>query len=98
MDLLILRFTVWIVSVGMTAFGAGAVSGQTYPNKPIRIVTGAPGGGTDFAARLIAPGLSSSLGQQVIVDNRGGGLQGQVVSKAPPDGYTLLVDGSTFWT
>ncbi len=51
--------------------GAGAVSAQTYPSKPIRIVTAQAGGGTDFVARLIAQGLTDSLKQPVIIDNRG---------------------------
>ena len=50
------------------------------------------------AARLIAQGLSESLGQQVIVDNRGGIAYPDIVAKAPADGYTLLVDGTGFWT
>lgn len=73
-------------------------SGQTFPSKPIRIVTSSVGGGGDFAARLIAQELGSRVGQRVLVDNRGGGvLAGEIVSKAPPDGYTLLLYGSTIW-
>ena len=75
-------------------------TGQGYPNKPIRIVTGDPGGGIDFTARLIAQGLPATLGQQVVVDNRGGGggiLAGETVAKAAPDGYTLLVYSNNIW-
>ena len=65
-----------MLSIGSVGFGVGVgigvVSGQSYPNKPIRIVTSEPGGGLDFSARLIAPGLTATLGQQVIIDNRGG--------------------------
>lgn len=79
--------------------GAGVASGQTYPSKSIRIVTGGAGGGTDFVARLIAQELSGRWSQQVVVDNRPSGvIPGDIVSKAAPDGYTLLVDGATFWT
>ena len=53
---------------------AGMVAGQDYPNKPVRIVTAAAGGGSDFTARLIAQGISGPLGQPVIVDNRGSGI------------------------
>ena len=72
-------------------------SGQAYPHKPIRIVTGAPGGNTDIVPRIIAQGISGALGQQVIIDNRGGIIPIEIVSKAPPDGYTLLLSASTFY-
>ena len=67
---------------------------QTYPTRSIRgVVTAAPGGGNDFVARVLAQRLSESLGQPVVIDNRGGsgGLVGTtVVASAVPDGYTLL--------
>ena len=71
--------------------------GQTYPIKPIRIVTSSAGGGTDFLSRLLANGISGSLGQQIIVDNRSPALTGIVVAQAPPDGYTLSLNGTSFW-
>jgi tripartite-type tricarboxylate transporter receptor subunit TctC len=71
---------------------------QTYPARPIRIVTSETGGGADFQARLIAQGISASLGQQVIVDNRPGGvIPGDTVAKAAADGYTILYNGSAHW-
>ena len=77
---------------------ANAVPGQDYPKKPIRIVASGLGGGNDFTARLIAHGMTTSLGEQVIVENRPSGvIPGDIVSKAPPDGYTLLVSGSALW-
>jgi tripartite-type tricarboxylate transporter receptor subunit TctC len=81
------------------ATSAGVVCAQTYPNKPIRMVTSAAGGSADFAARLIAQGLTGDLGQQVVVDNRGGSVSTSVaiVAKAPPDGYTLLLYASSLW-
>lgn len=68
---------------------------QGYPTKPVRIVVPtAPGGGTDLVGRLLAQNLSGLLGQQFIVENRGGAgttIGTAVVAKAPPDGYTLLL-------
>ncbi len=76
---------------------ATTVSAQEgYPNKVVRIVTLAPGGGSDVVARLISPILTESLGQQVVVENRGA-IASEVVAKAPADGYTLLVEGSPLW-
>jgi len=74
----------------------------TYPQKPITlIVPFAAGGGTDSIARDLAKLISESLGQSVIVDNRGGGggaIGAQMVAKAEPDGHTLLFITSTFVT
>ena len=86
-----------MLMAGMAILGAGNASGQSYPVKTIRIVTAQPGGGTDFAARLIAQALSGALGQSVIVENRPAIIQGEIVSKAPPDGYTLYVAGESLW-
>ena len=82
----------------MMLLGAGLASGQDYPVKPVRLVSPGPGGGADFVARLIAQGISGPLGQQVVVDNRPAGvIPGQIVAKARPDGYTLLINGNSFW-
>jgi tripartite-type tricarboxylate transporter receptor subunit TctC len=91
------RLPISICALGV-ALSSAAACAQTYPTKPVRIITAEPGGGNDFAARLIAPGLSSSLGQQVLVDNRPAGvIPGQIVSKAAPDGHTLLLTTSLLW-
>ncbi len=70
-----------------------------YPNRPVRIVAAtSPPGGSDTAARIIAPALSERLGQTVIVENRPGAgtmLGNDSVAKAPPDGYTLLMGINT---
>ncbi len=73
------------------------VHAQNFPNKPLRIVTTVPGGGLDIAARILAPKLSERLGQQVIVDNRGGVLSMELVARAPADGYTLLLASGSLW-
>jgi tripartite-type tricarboxylate transporter receptor subunit TctC len=71
---------------------------QDFPTKPVRIVASEAGGGGDFIARLVAQGLTSAFGQQVLVENRGGGVvAGDVVAKSTPDGYTLLLYGNTLW-
>ena len=69
---------------------------QPYPAKVVRIITTAPGSGTELAARIIARGLTASFGQQVIVDNRG--IIGvEITAKSPPDGYTILHYTSPVW-
>lgn len=71
---------------------------QNYPSKPVRVLTAEAGGGADFATRIVAHGLTGALGQPVIVDNRGGGvIPPEIVSRAPPDGYTLLFLSGAFW-
>ena len=73
----------------------GIAAAQTYPVKPVRMLVGfSPGGGADVVARGLGPRLTETLGQQIIVDNRPGAngmIAAELVAKAPPDGYTLLV-------
>jgi tripartite-type tricarboxylate transporter receptor subunit TctC len=92
--------------VRKTLIAAGAVAlavcgdawTQTYPIKPVRVVTSDPGGGSDIVARAIAPAVTAGLGQPMVIDNRAGGvIAGEIVSKAPPDGYTLIYYGNTLW-
>ena len=74
---------------------ASAAAADDYPNRPIRFVVPLPaGGGNDLLARIIAPKLAERLGQSVVVDNRsgaGGTIGSDLVAKAPPDGYTILM-------
>jgi tripartite-type tricarboxylate transporter receptor subunit TctC len=86
-----------IFSIGLMVLGAGAVCGQPYPNKPIRLVTAPAGGGADSLARLIAQGITGPLGQPVLIENRPTAVIGALVSKAPADGYTLSLVGQSFW-
>ena len=82
-------------ATGSIAFGQGS---SGYPAGPVRLlVIFPPGGGTDAAARLVAPKLAERLGKPVIVDNKpgmGGGIAMDIVAKSPPDGQTLVLTSS----
>ncbi|MGZ8156932.1 MAG: tripartite tricarboxylate transporter substrate binding protein [Burkholderiales bacterium] len=88
------RILIGIVTA-LAACSTQVVSGQSYPNKPIRLlVPFAPGGGSDVIARIAGQKLTEATGQQVIVENRpgaGGTLAAELGAKAPPDGYTLTL-------
>ena len=79
--------------------GAAMAQGEYYPNKVIRIIVPfTPGGGNDILARLIAPGLSETFGQPVIVENKpgaSGNIGTETVARSAPDGYTLLMASNT---
>ena len=89
--------------VTMVVFSVLTVSdalAQGYPMRPIRVITAEPGGGNDFAARTIGQAISPRLGQQWVIDNRGGAggmIAAEIAAKAAPDGYTLLVYASNIW-
>jgi tripartite-type tricarboxylate transporter receptor subunit TctC len=83
-------------AAALLALSGGIAAAQEYPAKPIRIITAASGGNADVLARFIQVGLTSSLGQQVVIDNRGA-IAPAVVAKSPPDGYTILISGSSVW-
>jgi len=92
-----LTLTRVVAALTAVAFSA-VIHAQTYPNKVIRIVVPyPPGGGADITARPIAQMLSERWGQPVVIENRGGasGMIGaDIVAKAPPDGYTIMVSAS----
>jgi len=84
------------VIVALTLLFSGEVLGQVYPTRPIHLVvpSSAGAGVTDIMARLVGRHLSTRIGQQIVIDNRPGAsgiLGSQVVSRAAPDGYTLLI-------
>ncbi len=85
------------IAAGFALF-SGAAFSQAYPTKPIRMIVPFPaGGGSDTMGRVVGQKLGARLGQQIVVENRpgaGGSIGAEIVAKAAPDGYTLLL-GST---
>ena len=86
---------IFCATAAVLGLACGAAGAQQYPAKAIRVVVGfAPGGGTDLVARIIGAKMNESWGQPVLVDNRAGAtgtIGADLVAKAPPDGYTLLM-------
>ena len=84
-----------LVAGSMLACATGAGAQATYPNRPITIMIGfSAGGTTDIIARLISDELRKALGQPIVIENRpgaGGNIGAEIVAKAKPDGYTLLM-------
>ncbi len=88
------------LGTGIALLAAPAIArAQAWPSRPITLIVGfPPGGQTDFAARVVQPGLSAALGVPVVIDNRGGAggnLGTEAVLRARPDGYTLLAGNSS---
>lgn len=96
-----LTWTTWAVAaLALGAVAPNAMAQGAFPNKPVTlVVTYPPGGGADAMARLVAPKMGEALGQSVIVENKPG-ASGQIgasaVAKAAADGYTLMLDASSF--
>ncbi len=90
--------SVSLLTAGIVALAADPTAAQEFPSKPIRIIASPPGGANNFVARLVGQGLNDSLGWAFIVDNRpsGGFIQGDLLMRSPPDGYTLLVTAGSF--
>ena len=88
------------IALAIASCMAGSALAQTYPNKPIRMLAPEPGGGNEIAGRHIARALSTRLGQQFVIENRGaasGVIAGEIVARAAPDGSTVIYYGSTLW-
>jgi tripartite-type tricarboxylate transporter receptor subunit TctC len=87
-------------ALALSAVAPTAMAQATYPSKPITlVVTYPPGGGADAMARLIAPQIGKALSQAIVIDNKpgaGGQIGAAAVAKASPDGYTLMLDASSF--
>jgi len=83
------------VATATAACGIAAASAQSYPSRPVTLVVPFPaGGGNDALARLVAERMSKTLGQQVVVENRGGAggtVATRAIAKSPPDGHTILL-------
>jgi len=81
------------------AAASGAAWSQAYPSKPVRvIIVFPPGGSNDIVGRIVFQKMSEQVGQQFVIDNRGGAggtIGSEVVAKSPPDGYTLMVQSAT---
>jgi tripartite-type tricarboxylate transporter receptor subunit TctC len=90
-----MRFAIFVAGI----FASAAVCAQSYPVRTVRMVVPyAAGGNTDFTARVIATKLTEVFGQQVVVENRAGGatnIGSDLVAKAAPDGYTILMGGAS---
>lgn len=81
--------------LGLALLATPAAAAEAWPDKPIRVILSVPAGATpDVTARLVFPGLSQQLGQQLVADNRAGGggvIGAEIAAKSAPDGYTLFI-------
>ncbi len=91
---------VFIIALLNAEIAGAAAASPKYPVRPVRIVTGEVGGAPDIAVRVMSPSFSEALGEQIIVDNRGGGagaIAAQTVARASPDGHSLLFYAGALW-
>jgi tripartite-type tricarboxylate transporter receptor subunit TctC len=100
MNRMLRNITTAVLGFSVTAFTAGSAGAQApaYPTKPVRMIIAlAPGGGVDTTGRYLAQKMSEAWGQNVITDNRpgaGGSIASDLVARAAPDGYTMLMNSS----
>ncbi len=92
-------FSARLVAAALLVLGCHTAAAAEFPSKAIRFVTADAGGTNDVVARVLAQALTRTLGQQVLVENRGGNgvIPANTVAQATPDGHTVLVYGSTVW-
>src|SRR5262245_3957594 len=97
-SMMLQRIVANVVASAVVILGSAATTvGQEDPVIPVRILASSAGGGTDFAARVLAQGLAAGFGQPIVVENRAAFSSIEAVAKAAPDGYTLLVMGVPVW-
>ena len=86
----------FLLALSLLGAAHPAAAQAPYPSKPIRFIVGFPPGGTnDIVARLVAPKLTEGLGQQVVIENRGGAntaIASEMFVRTPPDGYTIMLN------
>jgi tripartite-type tricarboxylate transporter receptor subunit TctC len=91
-----------LIATALMTFVATTSFAQQYPSRPIKVlVTIPPGGAPDIAARLLAQKMSDNMGQTVLIENRSGAngnIAADIVAKAPPDGYTLILAADSLIT
>jgi tripartite-type tricarboxylate transporter receptor subunit TctC len=96
----IARFVVRALPIALLVASSAAAAQNSFPTRPVRMVTSEVGGGTDLGARLVSQGLAGLLGQPVIVENRGGAagaIAADIVQRASPDGHTMLYYTNALW-
>jgi tripartite-type tricarboxylate transporter receptor subunit TctC len=90
---------VFIIAAAALSLASAIAGAQQYPAKPVRIIIPwPPGGSNDVVGRIVAQKLSETMGQQFVIDNRGGAsgvIGAEFVAKSPPDGYTLMIHSAT---
>jgi tripartite-type tricarboxylate transporter receptor subunit TctC len=84
---------VWVLA----ALYIGTSYAQTFPNKPLRILTAGTGSSVDLTGRVLSTDLSATFGQPVVVDNRASSTLADLLANSVPDGYTMVIIGSSFW-